>query len=138
MFLIEGASSASASSSIGVRFNTDTASNYYETGTYINVGSTYAAGNFEVNYGTGTKIQFANLANNAASQAAGYLMLTGCNAAGVKAFTFAGGANSGGGSGALWFSSGGVYNSSSTISSISLNSSSGNFDNGTIYVYTSA
>jgi hypothetical protein len=138
MVLIEGASSASASSSIGVRFNTDTGSNYYETGRYSNIQSTYANGNYEINSGTGTKLQWANLSNNAASQAAGYVMLSGCNSSGVKVFTLVGGANAGGGSGALWFESGGYYNSASTISSVSLNSSSGNFDNGTVFVYTSA
>jgi hypothetical protein len=44
--------------------------------------------------------------------------------------------NTGGDTGG--YMSGGYYNSASTISSISVYSDTGNFDGGTVFVYTSA
>ena len=67
----------------------------------------------------------------------GYCLVTGCNAAGVKVYNSAG---SGGryGSGAAQWVGAGFYNSSSTISSVSLFSTQGNFDAGTLFIYASA
>jgi hypothetical protein len=66
--------------------------------------------------------------------------MTGCNSSGLKSFhASTGGKNPGSGAfGQSQQTAGGFYDSASAISSISLLSSSGNFDAGTIYVYTSA
>ena len=77
------------------------------------------------------------MGSNAASQFAGYVSLTGCNASGKKMFQTVGAANNGGGSNFVHRIIGGYYDSASAISSVSIISSSGNFDAGTIFIYTS-
>ena len=76
--------------------------------------------------------------NAASSEVYGFCLLTGCNSSGVKVAQVDGGALPEGGVNHQIYSYGGYYNSSSTISSISIVSSIGNFDGGTVYVYTSA
>jgi hypothetical protein len=75
-------------------------------------------------------------ADSSDGQAEGYMFINGCNSSGLKAFHGVGAGIAG--SEKRTFSIGGFYNSASTISSVSLFSGTGNFDNGTIYVYTSA
>jgi hypothetical protein len=138
MIVIAGAS-ASANASINARFNTDTGTNYNYFGQKITGSSSYATSDISAaNNASETSIPFAYLSTNANSSASGYLLLTGCNSSGTKVFNAAGGATSFGGQDQITFSIGGWYDSSSTISSISIYSASGNFDNGTVYVYTSA
>jgi hypothetical protein len=77
--------------------------------------------------------------NDGSGTVSGGLALTGGAAAGVKPFIFTGaGAASGGQTGQTTHSGQGIYSSASTISSVSIISSTGNFDAGTIFVYTSA
>jgi hypothetical protein len=76
------------------------------------------------------------MGGNASGAVVGSVMLFGCNSAGKKTFLSMGGGNNWGDQRA--FLGGGVYNSTSTISSISIVSSSGNLDAGTVFVYGSA
>ena len=139
MVLIEGASSASASSAMLFRLNTDSGSNYIFTYASLFIGNTYAASNFSRSYNfSGTSIPFADTANNANGDVTGYLLFSGCNAAGLKAFNYIGAANAGGASNQTQNYGGGLYAGTSTISSVSIISNTGNFDSGKIYVYTSA
>ena len=78
------------------------------------------------------------MSNNAGSAVSGYALFSGCNSSGVKVFNSAGAASSSTSSGHIYYTLGGYYNSSSTISSVSLFSNPGNFDAGTVYIYTSA
>ena len=135
MILVAAASSASTDAEINIRFNTDTGSNYYSYGTYLQYGSTYSVGNYTYNSGANDKILFGAMGNNVANAVAGYCMITGCNASGVKVFQSVAGAN---GTNHVQNYLGGYYNSASTISSISMVSGTGNFDAGTVFVYTSA
>jgi hypothetical protein len=138
IILISGAS-ADSSDRISVRFNTDTGSNYAYFGSQIDTSSSYSSGIFVATQETAnTQIPIAKLANNAASTISGYVLLSGCNSSGVKQFHSVGGRTTGGGSGGEIYSLGGYYNSASTISSISVRSDGGNFDAGTVFVYTSA
>ena len=68
----------------------------------------------------------------------GYALISGCNASGVKVFNAGGTGNPSASNGQSAYFVGGYYNSGTVISSVSALSSSGNFDNGTIFVYTSA
>lgn len=139
LILIQQASSDTASSSIRVRLNTDTGSNYYNYGSFSIFDATYNNGNFGGFYsGADTAIYGAVMSNVVGSQVNGYALIDGCNSSGVKTFTSVGAGTKSSGDSHRVYSVGGYYNSSSTISSISLNSSVGNFDNGTIYVYASA
>jgi hypothetical protein len=143
MVLLRQASSTNATSQIRIRLNTDTGSNYYNFGAVSYLASTYSAGDFE-NSGAGsafpgTEIRLGRMSSDTASQMDGVLSITGCNASGVKIYQYVGAANAPSGSStqeSRW--GGGYYNSASTISSISIDCSTGTFDAGTVYVFTSA
>jgi hypothetical protein len=135
MILIQGASSASTST-INVRINTDTASNYYPFGILNYFTGSYNVSNFSYKDGSAvTSIPVAELADSS-GESWGYVSLSGCNSSGVKVFEGLGGVN--GGSGKSQVLCGGYYNSSSTVSSVSIFSTTGNLDAGTVYVYASA
>jgi hypothetical protein len=138
MVLVDGASSASAGSLIYVRLNTDTGSNYYIYGGDWYNPATYAASNNNAISGSGVGFRLAFMSASATSTVSGYVLLSGCNAAGVKVMNAAGAAMAATSNNHQTYVTGGYYNSSSTISSVSVFSSSGNLDAGTVYVYTSA
>jgi hypothetical protein len=140
MVIVEFASSASANSGIKVRLNTDTASNYYAYGQRLIVQSTYASNVFgvEASSADGITVGQMSLAVGTGSEVSGYVLLSGCNSSGVKAFNSAGGGSPSGSDGNRFYTLGGYYNSASTISSVSVASTVGNLDAGTVYVYASA
>ena len=76
--------------------------------------------------------------SNSNSYGYGSVLISGCNSSGVKVFQTEGGFNAGGGSGQRCDVGGGTWTDSATISSVSITSTSGNWDAGTIYVYTTA
>jgi hypothetical protein len=137
LMLISGASSANASSFIDVRLNTDTGNNYQSHGWFIVNASGYASSNFGGESSTQSAINIARMGSSATSTVHGSILLDGCNTTGVKSFQ-ASGAMVESFDGGRIYNTSGYYNSASTISSISLVSSTGNFDAGTIFVYTSA
>jgi hypothetical protein len=138
MVLFKSASSG-ASAEISLQLNTDTASNYYRFGAYNQYATTYSTNNFVTENGSADGRYFlAGLGTNASAVSSGSVMITGCNSAGVKVIQGFGAATNGGGNSQVHTITGGYYDSSSTISSVSLICSVSNFDNGTIYVYTSA
>ena len=138
MVIIEEASSANASSTISVQLNSDTASNYYSYGGSFNYPTTYSAGGFDRVSGAKSQISISGLSNNAGSRANGYVFLTGCNASGNKMFIANGMSSQSIGDGPTAYNIGGYYSSASTISSVSVKSSSGDLDNGTVFIYKSA
>jgi hypothetical protein len=131
--------SAGASSIFTFRLNGDTATNY---GTYASnfIGyQTYDKSEFGIySDQTGTSIRFAKQSNNAGDYSMGGITFTGCNATGFKAFQSVGTGHSDAGAAGETFISQGIYKGTSTISSISIISSVSNFDNGTLWIYTSA
>jgi hypothetical protein len=137
MVLVQGGSSASGSSRIAVRLNTDTASNYYQAGSQNTYASTYSAANFSrIDGSAEDRIYLGAQSTSAGEAMSGSVILSGCNSSGVKVFSsFGAGTGSGGQES---FITGGYYNSSSTISSISVYSGTGNLDAGKVYVFTSA
>ena len=140
MFLFQAASSASAGSEISMRLNGDTGNNYTRLGQYNQIATTYTVGNFTADTGVGgdNRHFLGTMSTNSGSACSGYALITGANSSGVKVIQSVGAIGPSGGNNQVFTSFGGFYNSSSTISSISLVSSTGNFDNGTIFVYTSA
>ena len=138
LILVDGASASSGSGTMGFRLNADTGSNYYTYGGYAQATGT-ALNIVGRNQGASNLAAIADTAE-AASTLAGYISITGCNSSGVKAYLSGGGSSASGVAGnqrGYW--SGGYYNSSSTISSVSVFNAGGtNFDAGTVYVYTSA
>jgi hypothetical protein len=139
MVLFKSASTGSASSEMSLQLNTDTGSNYYRFGQYNQPAATVVPGNFVTENGSAdTRFFVAGMGSNASAVCSGYAMITGCNSSGVKVIQAVGAGSTGGGNSQIFTSLGGYYDSSSTISSISLICTGSNFDNGTIYVYTSA
>jgi hypothetical protein len=139
LVLFAGASSVNTSDYIGLRLNTDSGTNYTQRGGTVQGASTYSAGIVGTFDQSGaTFIYVGEMSNNAGSFLQGYVELSGCNSSGLKAFTLAGGCFANGGSGHRFITGGGIYDSSSVITSVSAFSQSSNFDAGSIYVYTSA
>jgi hypothetical protein len=139
ILIVVSSASANAGAQISARFNTDTGTNYNYFGNRLIIDASYASSNFtSANNASETSIPFAQMSTNAGSTVSGYLILTGGNTTGDKVFNASGGATLFGESEHRLFNIGGWYSSSSTISSISIFSNNGNFDNGTVYVYTSA
>ena len=138
MVLVDGASSVNTTTYFDFRFNTDSASNYYQYGIEQVAGSSYSASNLESGSGTYDSLQFARSSDVNTSTTFGYVQLSGCNSSGVKVFNSLGIGRPNGSNSQRAYLLGGFYNSSSTISSVSIRSTSGNFDAGTIFVYTSA
>ena len=139
MVIIAGAS-AGASSVFSLRFNSDSASNYYWIESRDEWGSTYSANNHDSinNMGGDNDVTLGVGSSNAASVHNGYCFITGANAAGVKAVNFMGAGTPAGGTGHQIRIGAGIWNNSATINEISVRSSSGNFDAGTMYIYISA
>ena len=137
MVLIASAS-AGADAQIKMRFNSDTGSNYFMNGIQLDWSPSYNASNYGSYSFTDTEIYLGNLSSNASSIFSGGLQLTGCNSAGVKMWHHATTGNPGGSTGHTSRVGYGSWNNSATVTSVSLISSSGNFDAGRIYVYTTA
>ena len=116
LVILAGASSASASSIISVRPNND-ASNYTGYGQQFIFNSAYSAADFDAN--TFTELFIGKMSSSAGSVVSGYAMISGCNASGVKAVTAGGTGSPNASNSQRAYVHGGIYNSASTISSIS-------------------
>lgn len=139
MVLVQSASSVNAISEIRVRLNGDSGSNYAEFGSHFQWGSTYDAGNYTGRASLSeNSIFLARMSNIASSFGRGAVTFNGCNSSGVKTYASVGSGTPTGSNLHETVTLQGYYNSSSTISSISIISSTGNFDGGTVYIYTSA
>jgi hypothetical protein len=141
MVLINDASSANASSFINMRLNTDTGSNYAYLGIAIEGKAAYAA-NFvgPTQSLSATSFRLGKMSNNATSVVNGGATILGCNSAGIKTISNSSGGTTGStpGDGQVADISKGFYSGTSVITSVSLVSSTGNFDGGTVYIYGSA
>jgi hypothetical protein len=138
LVILSQASSATAASIISLRLNTDTGSNYYAYGFKAQQGNPNVS--FSPVTGAAANVPFGRMdAGNAGSPVSGYALISGCNTSGVKALQVVGSGETYSGTANMEiYSTGGYYNSSSTISSISIFSSTGNLDNGSVFVYTTA
>jgi hypothetical protein len=135
MVIISGASTVTANyTATWLRLNTDSGQNYGTFGfTFLDGGASGA-----VNGTQETQIPIARSTTDATNTMSGYALFSGCNASGLKIYNSSGMSNPGSGAYPRGYIIGGYYSSSSTISSISVVSEAGNFDAGTVYVYTSA
>jgi hypothetical protein len=138
--IVSGASSATAQSEISIRFNTDTASNYATFGIQnANPTSYSATQTFNAENQTSiSRIRLGQMSNVVASTVSGYLTVSGANTSGIKQVSGAGGSNPSTGNSGAQYVVGGYWSGSAAISSVSIFSEFGNFDAGTIFVYTSA
>lgn len=139
MILIEGASNSTASLTFYFRLNGDTGNNYYYYGPQMANPSTYNTTIVDGQGANADKVFLGSMSSNAASTINGYVLISGCNSSGVKVFNSAASGKSASSTyGAEAFILGGYYNSSNTISSVSIVCTTGGMDAGKVYVYTSA
>lgn len=131
--------SAGASSEIDFRLNADSGNNYSGFGSKTTGKSTWNSDipNQYANAGISVA-NFARQSSDAGDVFSGGIYFSGCNSSGLKMWEVAGAGRSYFGQNGIVYIGQGVYTGSSTISSISILSSSGNFDGGTIYIYASA
>lgn len=134
MILISGASTTTTNADLLVRLNTDTGSNYYYYGGFYESKAAYSTTLWEQLNFSNTGF-FLGTPSAAADVVSGYLLISGCNSAGVKVVNGLAVSKNSGSRGAHI---GGYYNSATVISSISMFTSAGNFDAGTVFVYTTA
>ena len=125
---IEGASSASGSSDFNLRLNADTGSNYKFFGIGFNNNGD---GLTRISSTSSTSVTLTNIAN-AGGVANILIKIDGTNAAGVKPINSI---NYGDDTNGQSRSINAIYTGTSAISSVSLISSVGNWDAGTMYVY---
>jgi hypothetical protein len=130
--MIDGASSANASANFRIRLNTDSNANY----TYS--GAVYQSSIEPYGYTTTTGWIMATMSNNAISYMNGQMLIRGCNSTGTKICQWSAATSASSGSGQQFVAAGGFYTGNTAITSVSIFSSNGNFDAGTIYIYGSA
>ena len=135
--VVRGASSVNTGALFSVRLNGDTGSNYIAAGPTIDVPTAYAAVSFGSTNSAATSFPLSYMSSNAASVVNGGFFIDGCNTAGTKIIIATAGGNAASGQDQTHRTTFGYYTGSSTISSVSLISSSGNFDAGTYEVYGS-
>ncbi len=132
---IDGASSVNAQSYINLRLNTDTGANYNQYGVQISRFSSFTGSVLNTAQGSGNaSYRLGRMADNDTSAVQAYALITGCSSTGIKVIQSSGTGNADN-SEQVAYIAGGFYNSSSTISSVSIFSTSGNLDAGTVYVY---
>lgn len=130
-----GASSANASSWIQLQLNGQT-TGYYSHGFKATGSSSYSQGTLvKLDNSNDTAYYLTRMSTGANSAVSGYARISGCNTTGTKVIHHAAGANQGTGDSQENFIGGGYVAISSAISSVTLVSTTGNFDAGTIYVY---
>jgi hypothetical protein len=134
LILVDLASTANANPEIGIRPNNISTATYSSYGTYDVFPSVYAIGNFDnyQNYSGDTKILLG--ANSSAARGvSGYCFIDKADQTGWKRFQSVG---TGDGTTANWhrYNLSGVIEMSAAITSITINSSDGNFDSGTVYI----
>jgi hypothetical protein len=137
--LITSASTTGGGDTLRLRINTDTGSNYDEFRGMVIGNTSWAPSNVDGNANLATTSILMSVTSN--SGTGGYFggaLINGCNTAGNKMVQVSGGQAAGGGFGNYVTNGFGRYVSSSTVSSVSFNTSANTFDAGTMYVYGSA
>jgi hypothetical protein len=137
MVLITDASSASGDSDFSWRINADTGATAYQyaTGPSLTFNSTYASGNFGAGFSQGDQIYFAKMSGSTSSTVSGGLLIDGSNSSGIKILQSLASGSAAGNNGHQAQIISGVYTGTSVVSSVSVLSTAGNFDNGTLFIY---
>jgi hypothetical protein len=133
--IIDSGSSANASAEFRIRFNADSAANYFQRLGVAYAASTASQDDITVDSGSTTSLVVSRMSGNASSIVRGVIKVSGCDSAGLKVVDSQTASNAAGANFAAMLVMGGYWSGSASVSSVSIVSSSGNFDAGTIYVY---
>lgn len=138
MVIMVGASSATARSFITLRPNNISTADYSAAGGLLQIANTtpnnYVRSNAYGEYSTGTDIDFGTMANSASSQVNGACKIDLTDQTGWKNFSVTAAGSDDFGEGNQVYFTQGILEAAATITSITVISSTGNFDAGTIYV----
>jgi len=139
--LVDNASTANAYAEVRIRPNNSTSAIYDLFGIYNVITASYSAGNFDArgNYQSSAGIVLFQNGDNAAATGRGFCYIDKTDQTGFKRFqSYGSGRVNGGATGDIHqLTLGGILEFSAAITSITIFSNSGNFDNGTVYVYGS-
>jgi hypothetical protein len=135
MIIVDNVSTTGTYPAFTLRFNSDSTSKYSSVGLAIDDVS-YRGYRIYQDWNTQSSLPLGEPGSSAADYGGARILVSGANAAGIKTCVI----NSGyaGTTSDRCYSTNGIYTGTSVISSVSLLSSSGNFDAGTIYVYGAA
>ena len=137
LILVSSASSTSSNVDYTIRFNADTGSNYSYFGAQGRATTNYESANIHTAMQGASQTSFlvSTGSNDAGSASSIGMLVSGANTSGIKVVESTAGATANGGVNhySRWFK--GIWNNSSVISSISIISSAGTFDTGTIFIY---
>ena len=139
MVLVSNASSTVASAAMIIRPNNLSTGIYNVFGNAVNAGATYSGSSIvdkRSQFNT-TSLPIGDLPNAASGVLGAYVFIDKADQTGYKNYTLSGtGAdNVGTSTGAVLLNTGGIIEMSAAITSITIVTTSGNFDGGTIYVY---
>jgi hypothetical protein len=141
MVIIRGASSGSTNAEIRMRINNNATNVYTSVGQNFYGVSTYQPWNLlRAQNSVPAFIPMGTQGNSQNSAVSGYCLITGAATSGVKVYTAASMADMQSAAQPVneGFTIGGIFDSSSTVTEVNIVSSVGNFDAGTVFVYTSA
>jgi hypothetical protein len=133
--------SAAAFEGADLQINGDTSAKYGQNGAYINAGTSYNRDDFQsVDVPPNGQARINCGAMTASGSDAGSfgVRISGAASTNVKMITVLAGIAQSNGAGGVSYYMMGSYTGTSAVSSINIHNQSGNFDAGTIYVYTSA
>ena len=135
---VDGMSTNTNYSYVDFKLNSS-ATGHYAFGNKILWQAAYGAGLVAtINLSNAASVQFGRMPNNTGATGNGTIMISGANTTAIKPYLFQGGFQPGGAfNDEETVNGGGFFNAAAVISSISLVSSSGNFDAGTMTVYGS-
>jgi hypothetical protein len=136
LVLVIGASSVNATSNMTLRINGDSAANYTFAGVSLVGASSYSAGNLEGQgaYSTQTSFAFGRPGNTEDGELFASAHIDLANTTGWKSVSVLASGTAGSGNGQVGKLYQGIYEASAAVTSISIISSTGNFDAGTVYV----
>jgi hypothetical protein len=134
MVLMIGASSATARSFITLRPNNISTADYSYAGFYVQPSNITTSADGFGSYSGASDINFGVMSNNASSVVYGACSINLTDQTGWKDYAVTAGGDKAGGDGQQLITLQGILEAAATITSITLLSSVGNFDAGTVYV----
>lgn len=140
LIFVKDASSANVQSVIEIRPNNDTtAANYASFGSENTNNDPYSVGQskpISSDFGSGfNRFRIGRMENQVAGTVSGSLFIDSTDTTNWKRVSVVGNGSNSGGTGQSDFTYQGLFKSTSAITSITIRSSSGNFDAGTIFIY---